>query len=77
MSSFVHRLQLDQIRDGDRLDLVSDEAECAAIAERLGLSINALRNRAQRLRAALESCVREKLGRCDESPVMDTSDERT
>ena len=37
MSSFAHRLQLDQIRDGDRLDLVADETECAAIAERLGL----------------------------------------
>lgn len=47
------------------------------IAERLGLSINALRNRALRLRAALESCVREKLGLCDESAFIDTSGERT
>lgn len=37
MSEFDHRLPLDQIRDGDRLDLNADEAECAAIAERLGL----------------------------------------
>jgi uncharacterized metal-binding protein YceD (DUF177 family) len=37
MSEFGHRLQLDRIRDGDRLDLVADEAECAAIADRLGL----------------------------------------
>lgn len=37
MSEFGHRLQLDQIRDGDRLDLVADQAECAAIADRLGL----------------------------------------
>jgi uncharacterized metal-binding protein YceD (DUF177 family) len=37
MSDFAHRLALDQIRDGDRLDLVADEEECAAIAGRLGL----------------------------------------
>lgn len=37
MSDFAHRLQLDQIRDGDRIDLHGDEAECAAVAERLGL----------------------------------------
>jgi uncharacterized metal-binding protein YceD (DUF177 family) len=34
---FAHHLQLDQIRDGDRLDLVADEAERSAIAGRLGL----------------------------------------
>ena len=34
---FAHRLPLDRIRDGDRIDLVADEAECAAIARRLGL----------------------------------------
>jgi DNA-directed RNA polymerase specialized sigma24 family protein len=43
------------------------------LAERLGLSINALRNRALRLRAALETCVREKLGPRDESAVRNTS----
>lgn len=37
MSDFAHRLSLDQIRDGDRLDLVADSDECAAIAGRLGL----------------------------------------
>lgn len=37
MSDFCHRLQLDQIRDGDRIDLVADAAECAAVADRLGL----------------------------------------
>lgn len=37
MSDFAHRLVLAQIRDGDRLDLSADEAERAAIAERLGL----------------------------------------
>jgi uncharacterized metal-binding protein YceD (DUF177 family) len=37
VSDFAHRLPLDQIRDGDRVDLVADEDECAAIAGRLGL----------------------------------------
>lgn len=34
---FAHRLQLDRIRDGERIDLVADEQERAAIAERLRL----------------------------------------
>lgn len=34
---FVHQLRIDQIRDGDRLELSADESERAAIAERLGL----------------------------------------
>lgn len=34
---FFHHLRLDQIRDGERLDLVADEAERLAIAERLRL----------------------------------------
>ncbi|MDQ3247006.1 MAG: DUF177 domain-containing protein [Pseudomonadota bacterium] len=37
MNEFARRLRLDQIRDGDRLDLFSGEAERQAIAERLGL----------------------------------------
>ena len=37
MSNFAHRLPLDQIRDGDRLDIVADEAECRAVADRLAL----------------------------------------
>jgi uncharacterized metal-binding protein YceD (DUF177 family) len=37
VSDFAHRLPLDQIRDGDRIDLNADEEECAAIAGRLGL----------------------------------------
>ncbi|HMI41535.1 MAG TPA: DUF177 domain-containing protein [Sphingomicrobium sp.] len=36
-SDFAHRLTLDRIRDGERLDLVADAAECARVAERLGL----------------------------------------
>ena len=34
---FAHGLRIDQIRDGDRLDLAAGDAERAAIAERLGL----------------------------------------
>jgi uncharacterized metal-binding protein YceD (DUF177 family) len=34
---FAHALRLDQIRDGERIDLVADEAERAAVAERLRL----------------------------------------
>src|SRR5207302_9921526 len=34
---FAHHLRLDRIRDGDRLDLIADEAERSAIARRLGL----------------------------------------
>jgi len=34
---FAHQLRLDQIRDGDRLDLIADEQERAGIARRLGL----------------------------------------
>jgi uncharacterized metal-binding protein YceD (DUF177 family) len=35
---FSHRLQLTQIRDGERVDLVADDAECGEIAKRLGLA---------------------------------------
>ncbi len=38
MSDFGHRLTLDRIRDGDRLDLVADAAECEVIRDRLGLA---------------------------------------
>lgn len=34
---FCHRLPLDRIRDGERIDLVGSEEDCAAIAKRLGL----------------------------------------
>ena len=37
MSGFCHRLQLDQIRDGDRVDLTADENDRKEIADRLGL----------------------------------------
>ena len=38
MSDFGHRLTRDRIRDGDRLDLVADAEECAAVAARLDLA---------------------------------------
>ncbi len=41
------------------------------LAERLGLSLNALRNRALRVREALEACVRARLAG-DESSIPDT-----
>ena len=34
---FAHQLRLDQIRDGERLDLSADDVELKAIAKRLGL----------------------------------------
>jgi len=34
---FAHQLRLDQIRDGERLDLIADESECSEVARRLGL----------------------------------------
>ena len=37
MSDFAHRLTLDRIRGGERIDLVADVAERAAVAKRLGL----------------------------------------
>ena len=37
MRDFAHRLTLDSIRDGDRIDLTADDAERRAIAERLDL----------------------------------------
>lgn len=37
MSDFEQRLPIDQIRDGDRIDLVADTNDCVAIAERLDL----------------------------------------
>lgn len=37
MNDFAHRLPLDQIRDGDRIDLNASDAERTAVAGRLGL----------------------------------------
>lgn len=68
---FAHRMPIDRIRDGDRIDLVADDAERSAIAERLRLvSLDRLDAHAAlerdgekvrakgRVRAALEqSCV--------------------
>ena len=71
MSDFAHRLPLDQIRDGDRIDLAADDVERASVVERLALlSLDRLEAHAVlsrdgqkvratgRLRASLEqSCV--------------------
>ncbi len=66
---FGHRTSLDRIRDGDRVDLIADEAERAEIARRIGLqSLQRLEahvtlgregtsiRAAGRLRASLEQC---------------------
>ena len=37
IEDFAHRLTLDRIRDGERIDLVADDQERRAIAERLDL----------------------------------------
>lgn len=37
MSDFAHRLTLDRLRDGERIDITAGSEECAAIAGRLGL----------------------------------------
>ena len=38
IEDFAHRLTLERIRDGERIDLVADDAERRAIAERLDLA---------------------------------------
>ncbi len=45
------------------------------IAERLGVGLNALRNRALRLRDMLEHCIRQRLAARDGSPPPDTEHE--
>lgn len=35
---FAHALKLDAIRDGERVDLIADEAELRSIAERIGIA---------------------------------------
>jgi uncharacterized metal-binding protein YceD (DUF177 family) len=37
LSDFAHRLQLDQVRDGDRIDIVASDDELRALTDRLGL----------------------------------------
>lgn len=66
---FGHRIVLDRIGAGERIDLVADETECAAIRDRLGLvSLDRLEAHAcldrdgsrvracGRVRASLEQC---------------------
>ena len=35
--SFAHHVRIEQIRDGELFELSADEAECDAVAQRLGL----------------------------------------
>ena len=35
---FGHQLRLDQIGEGERIDLVADEGECGAICKRLSVT---------------------------------------
>ena len=61
IEDFAHRLTLDRIRDGERVDLVADEAERQAIAERLDLpSIDRLEAHASLARdgATIRACGR-------------------
>jgi uncharacterized metal-binding protein YceD (DUF177 family) len=58
---FAHHLKLDQIRDGERVELIADETERRAIAERLGLdSLDCLQAHATLTR---RGCVIEAEGR--------------
>ena len=62
MSDFAHRLPLDRIRDGDRIDLVATAKECAAIAERLGLlSLDRLEAHAVLSREGPRICARGRI----------------
>jgi uncharacterized metal-binding protein YceD (DUF177 family) len=68
---FAHHLRLDQIRDGERLDLVADDNERRAVAERLGVgsidrfeahvalerTVDVVRARGRVLAALEQSCV--------------------
>jgi uncharacterized metal-binding protein YceD (DUF177 family) len=69
LNDFAHRLQLDQVRDGDRIDIVASDDELRALTDRLGLlkldrleahavlSRDGQKVRATgRLRAALDQC---------------------
>jgi uncharacterized metal-binding protein YceD (DUF177 family) len=38
IDQFAHHLRLDQIRDGERIDLTADDAELQSVAKRLGLA---------------------------------------
>ncbi len=69
--SFARQLRLDQIRDGERVDLTADDSECAAIARRLDLATlerleahvclertgDAIRAKGRLLAALEQSCV--------------------
>ena len=37
MSDFSHRFSIDQVRDGDRIDIIASDGELREVADRLGL----------------------------------------
>jgi DNA-directed RNA polymerase specialized sigma24 family protein len=71
MSSSGAALIIDYYAGGDGTARIENRR---VLADRLGIGMNALRNRALRLRDALERCVQEKLGWRDEERSFDTSD---
>ena len=75
MDSFAHRLRLDQIRDGERVDLIADEAERSAIADRLGLpSIERLEAHATLYRTADSVRAEGRVGASLEQDCVITGD---
>lgn len=62
IDDFGHRVPLDRVRDGERIDLVADDAELKQIAERLGLrSLSRLDAHATLEREAERICARGRL----------------
>lgn len=59
MKDFAHGLSIEQIRSGDRLDLVADDAERAAVAQRLDLAT------LDRLEAHITLTREDKIVRCE------------
>ena len=75
MSVFAHRLPLDQIRDGDRVDLAADEQERGSVAERLGLlSLDRLEAHAVLSRDGQKLCATGRLKASLEQSCVATGD---
>lgn len=75
MSDFAHRLPLDQIRDGDRLDIIAADEERTAIADRLGLlSLDRLEAHAVLSRDGQRICAEGRLKASLEQACVATGD---
>jgi uncharacterized metal-binding protein YceD (DUF177 family) len=75
LSVFAHRLPLDQIRDGDRVDLAADEQERGSIAERLDLlSLDRLEAHAVLSRDGQKLCATGRLKASLEQSCVATGD---